>query len=511
MANASGKRSYEEQWQQAFEKAEMPPSPDIWKNIDQQLTAQEGGKYKRGFFFYRAVAAVLLLCIAGLGWFVIEQQSETANIAQQKDRATTETSTSESGNAAGKTEHESALAQREPSPAQSAEKEQLPEETLSEGLDQENSSVAGDHAAGRPLATIDEPRSSDTESGNAAQVYSAARDATNQSTSKTLIFPNEEVSRDGAELHPSNHRVGRLAVLSPDALALAPPAWADSIKQLYYVPQYRDEESPNRDTRDMKFFAGISMAPSYFDPNFQSPGRGNMEMMVNAPNEYSLDAKSLQDFQQSSIANNVQSTVIQEGLENQSTLSLSYGFDVGLALGEHWSLESGLDYQNFQTNTQTNYTVVDLQTGDRYPLVASNALQSRATYANTTPMSAPEEVASNFQFVSVPLRVGYNVQFSKVTLSVSPGVAANFFLGNEISSDRYSSATIDSDGSSPFNSRYLSGLISGGVFYQLLESYSISLTPSYQFALSELAKSSADFSSLPQSFGLKMGFRYNFQ
>ncbi|MGB3584937.1 MAG: hypothetical protein WBA23_00285, partial [Tunicatimonas sp.] len=86
MANPSENRSYEEQWQKAFDSAEMPPSPNVWKNIDQQLAAQEGGKYKRGFFFYRAAAAVLLLCIAGLGWYTLSRSKGSDTIAEQQER-----------------------------------------------------------------------------------------------------------------------------------------------------------------------------------------------------------------------------------------------------------------------------------------------------------------------------------------------------------------------------------------------------------------------------------------
>lgn len=329
------------------------------------------------------------------------------------------------------------------------------------------------------------------------------------SAAKTLIFPNEEVSQREEELLSVNHRVGRLAALPPGALALIPPTWTDDVDKLFLVPQYRGKEVPSEQKPGTQFFAGLAMAPSLFDPNFQSQGAAALSV-ADAPTPESF-SYALSDGLANTRSLSSNTVMVAEGLENQSSVSLSYGFDVGLTLGEHWSIESGLDYQNFQTVTQTQYTVVNLQSGERYPLLATNAVASQATAFNTTATGTNSEVDNQFQFVSVPLRVGYNLHFSKITLSINPGIAANLFLGNRISSQNFTSTTLNSDGGSPFNSQYISGLLSGGIYYQLLENYSLSFSPSYQFALSEFARTTAAFSSLPQSLGLKFGFRYNFQ
>ncbi|MEM9676355.1 MAG: outer membrane beta-barrel protein, partial [Bacteroidota bacterium] len=340
------------------------------------------------------------------------------------------------------------------------------------------------------------------------------RIAVDESAEKVLIFPNEEVSQREAVLLSIDHRVGRLAALPPDAVAMNKPSWSEGVEKLYLVPQYREEATSKQEKKGAQFFAGLAMAPSLFDPNFQT-GRGPASADFAVAE--SLSPQSFNAFQDNGYVARFSSNspaspqVIEEGLDNQSSLSFSYGFNFGLELGEHWSIESGLDFQNFQTTTETRYTVVDLQSGERYPLVATNALANAATSRNTTPIGDPSEVDNQFQFISVPILIGYNVRFSKVTFSVNPGVAANLFLGNRITSEQYSSATISRDGSSPFNSQYFSGLISGGIFYQFVENYSLSFTPSYQFALTDLANTQATFSSQPQSFGLRLGFRYTFR
>ncbi len=531
MAKASENKSYEEQWQKAFESAEMPPSPNVWKNIDQQLAAQEGGKYKRGFFFYRAAAAVLLLCIAGLGWYTLTRSKNSDSIAEQQETEI-------------KQLDQSAVERRSPLTAQSSgkntlsaeqsevtianEDNQLPAANSSnERLTTDNSITNGDQSS---LATSESENNSqfrmkqETVAGSNIAVVDADKEneavsvsniATEQLTAKTLIFPNEEVSPREEELL-SNHQVGRLSALPPGGLALSKPTWVDGIEELFLVPQERNEFARKSEKRVTQFFAGLAMAPSFFDPNFQSQPSGG------AFSDFALAGESLSPSNFDTQSDNLfvarmsnssaaPSSAVEEGLQNQSSLSFSYGLNFGLELGEHWSIESGLDFQNFQTTTETRYTVVDLQSGKRYPLVATNAQANAATYSNTTPIGNPSEVDNQFQFISVPLLIGYNVRFSKFTILVSPGIATNLFLGNRISSDQYASSTISRDGNSPFNTRYFSGMISGGVFYQLMRNYSLSFTPSYQFALTNLASNSATFSSQPQSFGLRLGFRYNFQ
>lgn len=507
MANAPKKRSYQEQWRQAFDQAELTPSPNVWKNIDQQLSAQESGKYKRGFIFYRSVAAVLLLCLAGLAWYMVDQQSEPENIAQQMESLRTPelASPPNSDPSAAAPSRDSAsentpsLRRSEASSADPADRRALPTDRQSSASPLANASQISSSGSNRSNRFAGTEETDEMASGSITP-----------STSTTLIFPNEEVSREAGIAASANHRVGRLSALPPGALALTPPTWADSINQLYLVPQYRKATVVPREEKGVQLFAGITMAPSLFDPNYQPSSQMNavaaeadFVQYPAAGYNYSLD--------QSGLVANSNTVVVQEGLDNQSNLSFSYGFDMGLSLGEHWSLESGLDYQNFQTSTETRYALINLQSGERFPLVAANAFTSRNFYDNAAAVGGTSEVANTFQFVSIPLRLGYNVQFSRFTFSVSPGIAANMFLKNRISSGSFSQTLGSADEGSPFNASYLSGLISGGVFYQIVENYSLSLSPSYQFALSELTRDDASFSSQPQSFGLKLGFRYNFQ
>ena len=76
MANPSDEHQWKEQWQKAFEEAEVTPSSRVWNGIEHKLALQEGLKYRRGFFIYRGVAAALLVLLGGRSWYVLSEPDE---------------------------------------------------------------------------------------------------------------------------------------------------------------------------------------------------------------------------------------------------------------------------------------------------------------------------------------------------------------------------------------------------------------------------------------------------
>ncbi|MEM6842033.1 MAG: outer membrane beta-barrel protein [Bacteroidota bacterium] len=532
MANASENRSYEERWRQTFEQAEMPPSPSVWKNIDQQLTAQESGKYKRGFFFYRAVAAVLLLCIAGLGWYTLTRSGSADSLANRLGADTEQ---------AGKIVTNKGARPGKPGPtadsengsviAQQPEAKAMNERSETEGTQvQENESNPGQVATDENQPSVIVPQSgvNNPPKVNEQALASSGIGAVDEEgeekvsgtvvtglpPSKTLIFPNEEVSPGSSDLPVHNHQVGGVTALPPDVLELVPPTWAEDVEELYFVPQYREETKQGKEKKGAQFFAGLAMAPSLFDPNFQSQNPASSDFGTDESFDvYSLSASPPSLLNAADRQNDSDPPPgSEDGLENQANLSFSYGVDIGFTLGEHWSIESGVDFQNFQTQTSHRYVTPDPSdpsSGKRLPVTAFSAVANEVRYS--TPIGNSRQLNNQFQFISVPLQIAYNVQVNRFIFSLSPGVAANLFLEHRTFSDQYASDEISRGSSGPFNSQYISGLISGGVFYRLVEHYSLSFTPSYYFALTDMTNSTVDFSSQPQSFGLKLGFRYTFE
>lgn len=466
---------WENQWQKAFEGAETPPPDHVWKNIEGELAVQETGKYRRGFLLYRAVAAVLLLLIAGLSWYTFTQQP---------------------------TKIENTVVDLE-SPPNSTEQ---PAEAASAAL--KNSSGADSASSAKPLAETES--STEPSSVVVDQSFSAGKRG-NPPVSHELVQPPSTLSTAAGQRRtnakPSVATVAQVAAGDvADVSPLLLPTQSETI--LYRVPQVpTTSEEKNRPSRSL--FAGLSLAPGYFDPQFQANASDFGAVALSPSPGFAQDASYLAS------AENYRTPALPAsiGVENTPELSFTYGFDVGMNLSDHWVLESGVDYNRFSTSTATRWVVADVASGQRYAFVATNA-NTLSTNLNQAPNTSTD-LNNAYEFIAVPMKIGYRRSVSKFQFTVSSGVAANFFLRNAISASSAASElstyriSASKDGS-PFNSVYYSGLLSGGVNYNVLGHYYLSLTPTYAFALTPLTRVDSNLSSNPYSFGVNVGFQYQF-
>ncbi len=503
----SNQQPWEDQWQQAFEGAETPPPDHVWKNIEGELAVRETGKYRRGFLLYRAVAAVLLLLIAGLTWYIVVHQSTT--------------------NPRVVVDLENASGQIEQSP-------QVPTASLPNlphsGSTSTDQSVADNVFPTDPLAVV-APQTGKVSSSSSSTVGSPVGSA-----------PVSESRAEAADNAPRFSSKGSHIAAASDEVAQAPPPTATGQSQLAYAkpsvatvapvvaekvadasPQllpdqaqavlYRVPQIPTvsaeKERAPLSLFAGLSLAPGYFDPQFQL-NASDFGAVALSPSP-SASPRMFEMSNADGYQTPASSATI--GVENTPELSFTYGVDVGMRLSDHWVVESGVDYNRFSTSTASRWVVADVASGQRYAFVATNA----NTLANNLNQAPNISTALNnaYEFIAVPLKVGYRRSVSKFQFTVSSGVAANFFLRNAISASsaasELSTYTISaSETGSPFNNVYYSGLLSGGVNYNVLGQYYLSLTPTYAFALTPLTRVDSNLRSNPYSFGVNVGFQYQF-
>lgn len=88
------RQKFEESFKDAFEKAEVGPSENVWTNIELDLERLESGKMKRRVLFYKLVAAASIafaLAIAGVGYYKLSTEATVNNIAQNNNSSDTST------------------------------------------------------------------------------------------------------------------------------------------------------------------------------------------------------------------------------------------------------------------------------------------------------------------------------------------------------------------------------------------------------------------------------------
>ncbi|WPP50122.1 hypothetical protein [Catalinimonas niigatensis] len=496
--------AFEDQWKDAFEDVEITPSANLWKNIDNQLTMQESGKYRKGFFFYRTVAAACILCLLGLGYYVLQDSIEKGNQELVNQPIQEETSPSEQAKEAPKD-----LALGEDRLQPEADKKDT------QNLNNAQKEVLDNAIAQEKVNSDSRTRTSEGEA-NQKEALKSSQMNDNAALSSQGISNSSGIHNDNTSAHATLTDAKKdkfvLAYVSPMGPELTEEQisnWTNDIRSLYRVPQVvidgrESEQKP-------EFFAGLNLATNYFDPNFSAGNNGNFAAL--RPNSDFTEVGNLgQDLYSMSSRN----TPANSGLENKPQLSLSYGVDVGFMLTKHLSLESGLDYGRMNSKTQTSWIAEDFGQGERIPVLVSNtSLLSRSANTFNSSQFTPQEqeLTNSFAFLSVPLKLGYNLGFERINLNLSSGVAANFFINNRLSdeSGQLSTVNISTDSGSPYRPVYYSGVISGGVNYLIASNYALSVSPNYNFSLSALTENGNSFSSQPNAFGVDFGIRYNFR
>ncbi|MEK6478224.1 hypothetical protein WJR50_11835 [Catalinimonas sp. 4WD22] len=500
------KRSdFEDQWKEAFEDAEITPSANLWKNIDNQLTMQENGKYRKGFIFYRAVAAACTLCLLALGYYVLQNNMNSSNRELANQPAVQKTAPQQ------ETNDNLAL-------------EDSNEQTEQDKLNQQQ------EAAQEIMPKDAQSNSNDTNADNASK-------STEEGFSATTLADNEQIKRkrtltstssgqynaygvaEGDGLENAQNNIQSEKTISLIALDYVPSKgpklteaiindWTKDIDRLYRVPQVVVDDKASE--QKPEFFAGVNLATNYFDPNFSA---GSNNTFANALRPSADESSQPNNLDQSFSTLSSRNSPANSGLENKPQLSLSYGVDVGVMLTKHISLESGLDYGRMNASTQTSWVAEDYAQGQRIPLLASNT-RAGAEFSNQTQFTPQElQLTNSFAFLAIPLKLGYNLGFERINFNLSSGVAANFFLNNRLSdeSGQLNTVNISASSDSPYRPVYYSGVVSSGVNYLIASNYAVSVSPNYNFSLSALTEDGNNFSSQPNAFGVDFGIRYNFR
>ncbi len=486
MAHKNQERSsYEQQWQQAFEQSELKPSEDLWKNIDGELTRQESGKYRRGFFFYRAVAALALLILAGLGLYVANdylQHRQDGTVSTAADQPASESTLP------AQTQTPSPEA-----PVASRSGRQSPgTETTDQAIAPANKAVTP------PAGQID----ASVQAVALANPKAKARPTV--ATQAGLPSDTQQASEDGATARQAVVAVSYVASRGVVSLPAPGMAWLHEFEQLYHVPNPYVKD-PRKEADRTVFFAGLTLAGNYFDPNVSTQPSVNVLENAIGSGDYPYNAPLSLDSRTTTPWATTQSA----GVNNTPDVSLSYEAQVGMHLSKHLSLESGIGYGRFNTQTSTNWSIENAQSDQRSPLAFSNTKEASRNlrYAPTT------NFTNSFELLSLPLKMGYHIIWGSMDVFLSSGMAANFFIRNTLSDadGLYEQVDIRAGGNSPYKPVFYTGLLSGGVNYNFWGNYFVTLAPKYQFALTEMTQNDALITSQPYSFGMDVGLRYTFR
>ena len=422
--NRMGKGEYEKAWKDAFEGARLTPSDRLWMGIEASIANEEVAKYRRGMAYYKWLAAAGILLFAGLLGYLSYQ-----SISMGKSLADNTSNQKINKSDISLTDSTSSISEKE-----------IPKSFLSQ-------------------QEIIQP--------------------SNRSEGDTPLTSKSTQS----QINPTG--IKHLMVIQPQQPKAANVDKGHNFpslpERISGVPIYRPEENRVK----MVLWAGLSMAPGYFDPNYRSQS-------------------AVQGLQSPSFAQ----SALQPEEDHRTGLSMSFGFDMGVRLSHRWHLSSGIQYLNNNVQSSTN-AILDHKT----PIFSSviESLDLSDSRSNIT--FEPTELDNTFQFLSIPVQAGFLVLDKRVKLLVNAGVASDVFLKNKISAvdGSLESITINPGSDAPFRSVYFSGLVGAEASYEFMPRYLITLEPRYKLAISDFTRPETSYTSLPSSFGIGVGVKYIFK
>ena len=473
------KDQFGQEWESAFENAELTPSPQVWDKLDAHLANTANQKAQRKILYYKLLAAASLVFAMTVG-LVAYLGTDSSGF----DRSIAESAPQTTAHQAGTEDQALPLQPEEVHSSKALE-------TITDGPD----------VSGSEPPIISEM---DGMSGLLAFSEDTKDKEVNASNTKVELLD----TGDGIALGTEDH----LASLTISVLDKRSPHFASDVGlmddyHIYRKPMDPDYYNKQKDPFQPVFWAGVNMAPGRFNPNFG----GSSNDAANSPQAF--DAAAAQEL---NVVRDVQSSLnsaVNSGfVDNNADPGLGYsiGFNLGMQLSKRWLLQSGVNYANYNSSAQASVLAED--NNKSTPLYISN-LTSEELQGSPLNFTNQFDINSSYEFASVPIKAGYMLVDRKFKLILNGGFSTDFFLNNTISDQngQFDETTLSSGKDSPFRRVYFNGLAGVEFGYSLGRNYTFSLEPNYRLSLNSFTKSSSLFESRPNLFSISLGLRYNFR
>jgi hypothetical protein len=535
-------RKFEDSFQAAFKEAEVNPSEQVWTNIELDLEKAEGDKMKRRLVFFKMLAAASVafaLCVAGIGYYLLNGTNQPANLAERTDvrneilpnqtdvnepsdpssnAVTEQNKSSVKDDVPSTSENQSqdeSIAQLQPKELRSSTENKLGKEkdaTISD--DNGTASAKAARQSGNELITSGDNKKVDGTQNNSrsSSELSSEKPSVNNSyatdnskNTSEITGPSIAVGLTGQEGKPNStpgkHDITRPlpAFYEPKEPVLelpvskADPGMLLLAKLDEEAKRYAEEDKKEHKNKSEKLWTSVGFAAGGFDANNPT---------VNPPQTFGLAA-----------SNAAANTATKQS--KASGLAYSIGVSMGTKLSERWVLQGGVNYLTQSSDYTANSVVV---VGNDYSSLKAESLNAFSPQLTDAPADTkvaqtyPYNVNNNVRFVSVPVQAGYLIINKKFGLQVNAGVSTDLFLQNTITPDGggLTKSTVGRGAESPYRSLNFSGLMGTELSYKLGYRYRLSLNPGLRYPFNSIFKSDTGVEANPLTFDVGLRFRYIF-
>ncbi|MTI40850.1 hypothetical protein [Fulvivirga lutimaris] len=455
----SDRGMFENEWESAFEGAEMAPSETVWSKVEVAVANNEGKNYKRSLLFFKLLAAASVSFAMSIGgWQLYENYYNQENLFEVTADQQLDIST--------QTEDE--IKEKQPLIAQERESEnernenETPNSNSNDNDDLGLDKIAGNEEKGTTKMTLAHKTLLALNKDNSIDNV-ANNDKNEASDNETFVAQNESSSPDKLDYLGVDFFEVNGELVEPKMVP-----WLSNI--------------PSRKSDDFKgLWAGVGMSAGSFNSNSSSASSAN-----------SLSEGFLNSDVGQVSTNNV-------SYNESNGNAYSFGLNVGTQISKRFVLMSGLNYVQ-QSNT-SNSNIVALNTEGFSAVDRNTSLSSEASYAYTDSY----KISNTYELLSVPVQAGYILLDRKFNILLLSGVSNDIFLRQKITDESGRAQSVENNGSDNGYSTYsLSGLIGSEFSYDIGENYMLSLQPQIRQTINSFTPEG----SKPTYFEVGFKFKY---
>jgi len=463
---------WENQWKQSFAAAELQPSSEVWEKIEQELPHD---RESRLLLFYRLAAGLLLLITLGslLGWYMSTTTLST-KIASFEYKM-----------------------------------KELEKIVLSQKPNKQN----------KPSSLSSTQLTSQTDHKN--------------KTDNKLYYKDNHTQHDNyssansleAERHRQTSEI-ELHQLYPKPLLLQTwliqnsimlVASSNPVQNKNLTATKEDAKSTKPSTN--KFWIGVDGSPTVLSSQAVQIDKERLA----GESYHSYGASTLGSV----------STIKNSTTSNQS---YTFSFKTGVELNKALTIETGIQYERYSLDIQSNALWEDNLSQKLYPAILTTPKDIigfrtqgittggpggsgvvGGTSGTLAVLLDPSTINLNtnyimtlknaYQFITIPIKMGYRLGWKNWVYAPSIGLCSDFLVNTNTTISSQKSVILKSD-RQLINSWNLSSWLGLSIQYQLKKNTLFYMEPSYKLFFSPITNDAALFTAVPNAFNIGVGIKY---
>lgn len=546
------KKSFDQQWNDAFTDAEITPPEHVWTAIDGKLSNSAANSYKKQLVIYRWLAAACLLLLILFGWgylpnYTDQSKSIVSNDDEtSKQHALTSKNKIVDGNTTSKAEQNSeGLNTDTKFRADEIVQEFNSKEVLVSKSILEDDKVASNNSKDENESTTiikkstknkTNSKSDNVESSDgylATSIIPLKKDkqnnSNNSSTDGNVITEFEDsnntpISKEGDQMITNQHEMSQEILttikqsveeetqreeifnskMESKKIANTITSSSQPPKFIYGVPVIPSSD----DLKELnRLWAGVVMSTGAFNPsiNLSNADSDEYSYLDEAP----FEPSTIQEFSEQRQIQDIN----EEATVNHSLASsISGGIAVGTRVRNRIIVSSGIGLNTITTN-QTSTSLIS-QDGVLYALTgdeSDNSLTSAINDSDVQFEGATVSLSNEYKYLSIPIKAGYILLDKQFNITLNTGVSSNFLLGSQLvsgDSDQFINNNLDTRDN--YQGVYFNFLTSIEFGYLIASKYQLSLEPNYNRAFTNFTESNNLDNRKPSNLGIILGLKYNF-